>query len=51
VTGIDDPYEAPIAAEVVCRTDLETVGESAAKVLERVEMWMEQRAAIAEPVL
>jgi adenylylsulfate kinase len=32
-TGIDDPYEEPRAPEVECRTDLETVEESAAKVL------------------
>jgi adenylylsulfate kinase len=48
VTGIDDPYEAPTGAEVVCCTDLETVGESAAKVLEKVEMWS---ALLTESVL
>lgn len=32
-TGIDDPYEPPLHAEVVCRTDLESVAESAQKVL------------------
>jgi len=32
-TGIDDPYEPPLAPEVECRTDLETVEESGAKVL------------------
>lgn len=36
-TGIDDPYEAPLAPEVECRTDLETPGESAAKVLAAVD--------------
>lgn len=40
-TGIDAPYEAPLAAEVVCRTSLETVEESTAKVLNKV---LEQRA-------
>lgn len=36
-TGVDDPYEAPLTAEVECRTDLESIEESAAKILERVE--------------
>lgn len=32
-TGISDPYEEPLNADVECRTDLETVEESATKVL------------------
>jgi len=32
-TGIDDPYEAPLNAEIECRTDEESLEESAAKVL------------------
>ncbi len=32
-TGIGDPYEPPLAPEVECRTDRETVEESIAKVL------------------
>jgi len=36
-TGIDDPYEAPINPEVECRTDLETLEESLAKVLAKLE--------------
>ncbi len=32
-TGIDDPYEPPLAPEVECRTDLETVEESVAKIM------------------
>ncbi len=32
-TGIDDPYEPPLAPEVECRTDRETVEESGRKVL------------------
>lgn len=31
-TGIDDPYEAPLTPEVECRTDLESLEESLAKV-------------------
>ena len=33
-TGIDDPYEAPIAAEVVCATDEETIEASVDRVLQ-----------------
>lgn len=36
-TGISDPYEAPENPEVECRTDLETLEESAAKVLAKME--------------
>jgi adenylyl-sulfate kinase len=32
-TGVDDPYEAPEAPEVECRTDLETIDESVGKIL------------------
>lgn len=35
-TGIDDPYEAPLHAEVECRTDLESLEESAQKVLAKM---------------
>jgi adenylyl-sulfate kinase len=35
-TGISDPYEPPLAAEVECHTDLETVEESAEKVLRAI---------------
>ncbi len=31
-TGIDDPYEPPLNPEVECRTDLETIDDSLAKV-------------------
>src|ERR1043165_1939536 len=36
-TGIDDPYEAPEAPEVVVETDNETAEESAARILARLE--------------
>ena len=32
-TGVDDPYEEPLTAEVVVRTDLETPEESVARIL------------------
>ncbi len=34
--GIDDPYEPPLNPKVECRTDLETIEESAAKVLQKL---------------
>ena len=37
VTGVDDPYEAPTAPEVECRTDREAVAESVAKVLSAIQ--------------
>jgi adenylylsulfate kinase len=35
-TGIDDPYEPPPGPEVTCRTNRETVEESAQKVLDKL---------------
>jgi len=37
-TGVDDPYEAPLAAEVVCHTDKETEEESVGKILRTLEL-------------
>jgi adenylyl-sulfate kinase len=36
-TGVDDPYEAPIAAEIVIETDSEQPEESAARIITRLE--------------
>jgi adenylylsulfate kinase len=36
-TGIDDHYEAPLSPDIECRTDLETVSESAEKVMRYLE--------------
>ena len=36
-TGIDDPYEAPLNPEVTCETDKETLEESVAKVVSKLE--------------
>ena len=36
-TGVDDPYEAPLDPEVECRTGLESVEESVAKILSSVQ--------------
>ena len=35
-TGVDDPYEEPIGAEVVCHTDSENVEMSAQKVIDKL---------------
>ena len=36
-TGIDDPYEAPLNPEVTCETDKETLEESVAKVIGKLQ--------------
>jgi adenylylsulfate kinase len=36
-TGIDDPYESPLNPDVECRSDKETLSESVAKVLRKLE--------------
>ena len=36
-TGVDDPYEEPLHAEVVCETDKETAEQSAEKVWQKLE--------------
>lgn len=47
-TGIDDPYEAPSNPEVECRTDLETLSESVAKVRAKIEeLWVKSSQAKA----
>jgi len=37
ISGVDHPYEAPLAPEVECRTDRETLAESVEKVIRAVE--------------
>ena len=36
-TGISDPYEAPENPTIECRTDLEELEESVAKILNKLE--------------
>jgi adenylyl-sulfate kinase len=38
-TGIDDPYERPLAPEVECRTDSESIEESVQKILDRLGLY------------
>jgi adenylylsulfate kinase len=44
-TGIDDPYEPPLHPDVECRTDVESVDESVAKIMAAVarerERWLD----------
>jgi len=44
VSGLDDPYEPPLAPEIVCPTYCETPEDSAARVLAAVDAW--QRTAM-----
>jgi adenylyl-sulfate kinase len=44
-TGIDDPYEVPIYSEIECRTDCETVEQSAVKILD----YLARRLHISAP--
>jgi cell division protein FtsX len=37
-TGVSDPYEEPLNAEVIVDTDPETVAESVAKILRTLEV-------------
>jgi adenylyl-sulfate kinase len=37
-TGVSDPYEEPLAADVVIESDLETVEESVDKILNKLEL-------------
>ena len=46
-TGVDDPYEEPLTAEVVVHTDLETPEESAGRILAKLEEML--LIAAAEP--
>jgi adenylylsulfate kinase len=44
-TGIDDPYEPPLDPEVECRTDLEELTDSVAKVRAKIEeFWVKTKA-------
>jgi adenylylsulfate kinase len=48
LTGVDDIYEPPPSPEVECRTDLETVEESAAKILAAIRARREQNLVEAK---
>jgi adenylylsulfate kinase-like enzyme len=36
LTGVDDTYEQPLSPDVECHTDLETIEQSAAKILDAI---------------
>jgi len=42
IAGVDDPYEPPLAPEVECRTDQETLLESRGKIVSAIEAWFAQ---------
>ena len=44
-TGIDDPYEPPLAAEIVCDTDRESTRESSSKVVASVLNHLSSKAS------
>ncbi len=44
-TGVDDPYEPPLSPDVECRTDRETLAESATKIVDAVEVQLSLRTA------
>jgi adenylylsulfate kinase-like enzyme len=42
-TGIDDPYEPPLAPEIVCNTDQESTRESSSKTVASVLQYLSSR--------
>jgi bifunctional enzyme CysN/CysC len=49
LTGIDDPYEPPLAAEIVCDTDSQSLREISSKVVAQIlEYLSSTNAALAE---
>src|SRR5215471_3354358 len=45
MTGIDDPYEPPAAAEVVCDTSAQSLRESSSKVVSEVLQYLSSRSS------
>jgi len=48
-TGLSSPFESPTSPDVTCRTHLESVEESCAKVLEAIQTRVEKNAPQADP--
>ncbi|HEY4900420.1 MAG TPA: sulfate adenylyltransferase subunit CysN [Terriglobales bacterium] len=44
-TGIDDPYEPPLAAEIVCNTDSESTRESSSKIVASVLNYLKPKVS------
>ena len=44
-TGIDDPYEPPLQAEITCNTDRESTRESSSKVVESVLNYLSSKSS------
>jgi len=49
LTGVDDIYEPPPSPEVECRTDLETVEESVAKILAAIRLRRDRNFVQSKP--
>jgi adenylyl-sulfate kinase len=49
LTGIDDPYERPLAPEVECRTDRESINESVQKILDRLGLYLRNDPGLPMP--
>ena len=47
-TGIDDPYEPPLAAEIVCDTDRQSLREISSKVVARILEYLSSMTASSE---
>jgi adenylylsulfate kinase len=45
LTGVDDPYEAPLSPDARCRTDIESIEESTVQVLRLLEPYIASGAA------
>jgi hypothetical protein len=50
-TGISDPYEAPLAPEIVVRTHQETLEQSAAKIVEMLALLGHLPFEVLQPVI
>jgi bifunctional enzyme CysN/CysC len=51
LTGIDDPYEPPLAAEIVCNTDSQSLREISSKVVARILEYLSSASASVTTVV
>ena len=47
MTGIDDPYEPPLAAEIVCNTDSQSLRETSSQVVAQILEYLSATSASA----
>lgn len=50
LTGLDDPYEAPLSPDVNCHTDVETVEQSVDKILAAIRIQRARLSINPQPV-